>query len=166
MSVVGTESNSDMIAAFVGAAGTVLAALVVTVAGSFITRRYTRERDRQDKESQWRSHAIEITKLDAERQMKQWERDGGVPLEPFILTFLANYRDLSDLGSMTPRELYLKIRKDRIASPRTGGASNLDRKNVAVCAGEDRISPHPRVFLAIPAGGRVLCPYCNRSFTA
>jgi hypothetical protein len=33
------------------------------------------------------------------------------------LDFLANYRDLHELGSRTPAELYGKIQKDRINEP-------------------------------------------------
>jgi hypothetical protein len=110
------------------AGGTVLAALAIGVAGGLISNRYSRERDRQDKESQWRSHAIELTKLDLQRQI--WTREHrdtgredattdivGDPLRPSVLDFLANYRDLHELGSRTPAELYGKIQKDRINEP-------------------------------------------------
>jgi hypothetical protein len=105
-------------------AATLLAALIVSMVGTIgaalITKRLQQARDLQDRESQWRSHAIELTKLDAERLMKRREVTRE-PLEPFILTFLANYRDLSELGQYSPKELYLKILRDRITPPPDGG---------------------------------------------
>jgi hypothetical protein len=110
----------EIATAWITFAGTVAAAIVVslvgTVAAAWIAGRVQRERDRQDKESQWRSHAIELTKLDADRLMKRGEVTGQPPL-PLILTFLANYRDLSELGTLSPAALYEKILKDRISRP-------------------------------------------------
>ncbi|MGH7023443.1 MAG: hypothetical protein ACREEB_07615 [Caulobacteraceae bacterium] len=106
--------------AWIGAGGAVAAAVVAAIVGTIgatlVTRSFQRERDRQDKESQWRSHAIELTKLDADRLMKRGEQTSE-PVRPFILTFLANYRDLSELGELTPAALYEKIRKQRINTP-------------------------------------------------
>jgi hypothetical protein len=114
---------------FIQASGTLFAALAVGVAGGLISAYYSGERDRQDKESQWRSHAIELTKLDLQRQLwtrEHRERAGsgvegaamdGEPLRPSILDFLANYRDLHELGTRTPAELYDKILRDRIERP-------------------------------------------------
>jgi hypothetical protein len=101
------------------AVGTVSAALIVGVAGAIVSRRYTRERDLQDKESQWRDHAIELTKLDLERKLKTRPASTTTPMRPSILDFLANYRDLKELGETnTPRELYNTIEARRIqASP-------------------------------------------------
>lgn len=97
------------------ALGTILSALIVGVAGALISRRYARERDRQDKESQWRQHAIELTKLDLERKLKTRPVDDVGPLRPSILDFLANYRDLQELGLRTPAELYGTILEKRIS---------------------------------------------------
>lgn len=105
---------NEVAAAIIGLIGTLLGALIVVIAGGMITGRYARERDRQDKESQWRQHAIELTKLDIERKLKGHRPGTDPPLRPGILDFLANYRDLQELGKLTPKELYLKIEKDRI----------------------------------------------------
>ena len=96
------------------AIGTILAALIVGVAGGLISRHYARERDKQDKESQWRQHAIELTKLDLDRKIKSLPPDGLKSLRPSILDFLANYRDLQELGESTPKELYEKIINERM----------------------------------------------------
>jgi hypothetical protein len=98
----------------VEAAGTIVAALIVGVAGGLIGSRYTRERDRQDKESQWRDHAIELTKLDLERKLNTWPAESLQHVRPSIQDFLANYRDLKELDTLTPAELYAKIETDRI----------------------------------------------------
>jgi len=95
-----------------GATGTILAAIVVGIIGGAIAAWYQRRRDDQDKESEWRSHAIELTKLDAERKLKAWKE--GDSIRPFILDFLANYRDLQELDTKSPGELYSKILDDRI----------------------------------------------------
>jgi hypothetical protein len=108
-----TNSVLEFLGQVVAATGTVLAAVVVGVLGGLIAASYQRRRDAQDKESEWRSHAIELTKLDAQRKLKAWK--DGESIRPFILDFLANYRDLQELGEKTPGELYLKIKKDRIS---------------------------------------------------
>ena len=108
--------SADLIPNLIGAIGTILAALIVGVAGGLISHRYARERDQQDKESQWRQHAIELTKLDLERKLKSQPPETATPLRPSILDFLANYRDLQELGERTPRELYQKIMDTRIDS--------------------------------------------------
>jgi len=97
------------------ALGTIFAAAIVGIAGGLISHRYARERDKQDKESQWRQHAIELTKLDLERKLKSQPLESAKQLRPSILDFLANYRDLQELGERSPRELYEKIIKERIA---------------------------------------------------
>ena len=98
----------------VQAIGTVVAALIVGVAVALISIRYSRERDRQDKESQWRSHAIELTKLDMQRKLSTRKPKDKTRIRPSILDFLANYRDLQELGTVTPSELYKKIKETRI----------------------------------------------------
>lgn len=110
ISLIGVFGN------IISATATILAALIVGIAGAMIGQRYARERDRQDKESQWRQHAIELTKLDLERKIKTWPEEKKEHLRPTILDFLANYRDLQQLGEMSPKELYLKIIEDRIQS--------------------------------------------------
>jgi hypothetical protein len=103
-----------MLESTIQALATILAALIVGVAGGLISRQYARERDRQDKETQWRQHAIELTKLDLERKLKGQPPDGSKPLRPSILDFLANYRDLQELGEATPKALYEKIIMERM----------------------------------------------------
>lgn len=112
------KSLSPEVVSFLGdvaqAVGTLIAALIVGVCGALIARRHSRERDRQDRESQWRTHAIELTKLDLERKLKTSAPDGSVRLRPSILDFIANYRDLQELGARSPRDLYILIEEQRI----------------------------------------------------
>jgi len=103
---------ATIFAALCTCSGTIIAALIVGIAGGLVSTHYSRERDKQDKESQWRQHAIELTKLDLERKIKS---NLSQPLRPSILDFLANYRDLQELGGSSPKELYLKIEKSRIS---------------------------------------------------
>ena len=35
------------------------------------------------------------------------------------MDFLANYRDLQELGEKSPKELYLKLERDRITKPKS-----------------------------------------------
>ncbi len=128
--------DPQVLASLIQAVGTILGALIVGVAGGIITTRYNKARDRQDKESQWRQHAIELTKLDVERKLKwqdqaieliKLQADAKVkfdrsefdrPRAP-VLDFLANYRELVELrdneppGWRTPAELYDTILKQR-----------------------------------------------------
>lgn len=96
------------IAAFAGLLGA-----LVTV---FVTRFVLGPRDRQDREAEWRKHAIELSKLDLDRKLKTRAPDDTTPLRPSILDFLANYRDLQELGTKSPKELYLHIEEKRIAA--------------------------------------------------
>lgn len=105
------------------AAATVLAALIVGVAGALLGRIFSRMRDRQDRESQWRQHAIELTKLDQERKIRGAPPNSIPVLRPAILDFLANYRDLQELGDKTPRELYETILRSRIAERKASNPS-------------------------------------------
>lgn len=114
--------GKDILKGLIEASGTVFAALIVGVAGGLIGRRYSRERDRQDKESQWRQHAIELAKLDLERKLKSSVSLSNKTIRPSVLDFLANYRDLQELDHLTPKELYERIRKDRVASRQSGQA--------------------------------------------
>jgi hypothetical protein len=70
--VTDKEVLKDTIQGILQAIGTIVAALIVGIAGSLISRRYARQRDKQDKESQWRQHAIELTKLDLQRKLESW----------------------------------------------------------------------------------------------
>jgi hypothetical protein len=107
------KAKFQMWAAIVTAAGTVLGAIIVGVFGTLITRKYSREKDRQQKEGQWRDHAIELTKLDLERKLKRYDVDHNISLRPSILDFLANYRDLLDLDKVSPKALYRNILENR-----------------------------------------------------
>lgn len=108
-----------LLSSIVSGCATVLAALIVAVAGGLISGRYRQRRDLQDRESQWRDHAIELSKLDLQRKVKNREdrerqnKPVNEPLRPSILDFLANYRSLQELGTLTPKELYVKIREER-----------------------------------------------------
>ncbi len=108
------KAQLQMWAAIITASGTVLGAMIVGVFGTLITRKYSREKDRQEKEAQWRDHAIELTKLDLERKLKRYDVDHNIPLRPSILDFLANYRDLLELDKVAPKALYLNILEKRI----------------------------------------------------
>lgn len=101
------------IAALIGVAGTILAAVITAVIGKLIVG----ARDKQDREVEWRKHAIELTKLDLERKLKTRVPTDKNPIRPSILDFLANYRDLQELGEKTPKELYKLIMRQRITVP-------------------------------------------------
>ena len=106
------------IAAQYQALGTIIAALIGAVVGGGLTFFYNFYRAKQDKESEWRSHAIELTKLDIDVKLKTQELSKKQELiRPSILDFLANYRDLMELGEKTPKDLYLEILKNRISKP-------------------------------------------------
>jgi hypothetical protein len=115
------------IAAFAGLLGA-----LVTV---FVTRFVLGPRDRQDREAEWRKHAIELSKLDLDRKLKTRAPDDITPLRPSILDFLANYRDLQELGTKSPKDLYLDIEEKRIAArakpatpePPTGPRTGAER---------------------------------------
>lgn len=102
------------IAALAGLVGTI-AGVIGTFAGVLITRFVLTPRDKQDREAEWRTHAIELTKLDLQRKLGTRPPNSTDPIRPSILDFLANYRDLQELGERTPKELYLKIEADRIS---------------------------------------------------
>jgi len=115
------QTISQPTATALQAVATVVAAIIVGVFGAVLGRIFSRFRDRQDRESQWRQHAIELTKLDQERKIKTMPPNTILVLRPAILDFLANYRDLQELGMKTPKELYGTILKCRI-SERTATA--------------------------------------------
>lgn len=109
--------DEKIIAAIITGFATLASALIVGIAGTLITRIYGKQRDRQDKESQWRDHAIELTKLDLQR--KTLNNKNSEPLRPSILDFLANYRDLKELDKESPGDLYKKIWTKRIKKTKT-----------------------------------------------
>lgn len=103
--------------ALVGAIGAVIAAIVTAVIGKLIVTPFLGARDKQDREVEWRKHAIELTKLDLERKLRTRGESDTTPIRPSILDFLANYRDLQELGEKTPKELYKVIKTQRISAP-------------------------------------------------
>lgn len=109
------------------ATGTVVAAFIIGVAGALISRSYSRERDRQDKEAQWRSHAIELTKLDMQSKLATRDPKDQTRIRPSILNFLANYRDLQELGMVSPKDLYEKIIQNRINTKSNDPSTNTDQ---------------------------------------
>ena len=106
--------DAELLRNIIGPAATIASALIVSVAGGLIARSHSRERDRQDRESQWRQHAIELTKLELARKQQALSDDDSRALRPSILDFLANYRDLQELGERSPAQLYREILEKRI----------------------------------------------------
>lgn len=102
------------VAAVAGLIGT-LAGAAGTLLGVLLSRFVLSPRDLQDREVEWRKHAVELTKLDLDRKIRTRPPGDTRSLRPSILDFLANYRDLQELGATTPKDLYLKIERDRIA---------------------------------------------------
>ncbi|HEY0329870.1 MAG TPA: hypothetical protein VGC77_12310 [Rhodopseudomonas sp.] len=89
-------------------------AIATAVIGKLVVTPFLGARDKQDREAEWRKHAIELTKLDLERRLKTRDPNDKSRLRPGILDFLANYRDLQELGSRSPKELYAIITTQRI----------------------------------------------------
>jgi hypothetical protein len=102
-----------VIIAFSGAIG----AIITGVIGKIIVAPFLGARDKQDREVEWRKHALELTKLDLERKLKTRAANDTHPMRPSILDFLANYRELQELGAKTPAELYSVIMEKRINTP-------------------------------------------------
>ena len=107
--------------ATVTAVGTIAGALIVGIFGALISGKHSREKDRQDKEAQWRNHAIELTKLNVEQRLKAFEKAPSIELRPPIQDFLANYRDLIELDKVHPKAL-----SQNIAENRTGEIGNTE----------------------------------------
>src|SRR5215472_6731756 len=85
----------ELIKIAVGALGPIVAALIAGLAAAIITQRYTTQREAAeraavdlrhekdieglnrrhelDKESEWRSHAVELTKLEIQRKLELWK---------------------------------------------------------------------------------------------
>lgn len=114
----------------VTATASILGVIVAAILGKILATLWLNARDKQDKEVEWRNHAIELTKLDLERKIKTRKQDDHRPLRPCILDFLANYRDLQELGEFTPKELYLKIEQSRIKTPGVAEASEEANKKL------------------------------------
>jgi hypothetical protein len=95
------------IAALAGAIAAVLAAIVSAVVAKFVVTPFLGARDRQDREVDWRKHALE-------RKLRTRAPTDTDPLRPSILDFLANYRDLQELGVKSPKDLYETIRTKRV----------------------------------------------------
>lgn len=121
-----------VLAAVSGAIGAIVAAIITAVIGKIIVTPFLSARDRQDKEAEWRKHAVELTKLDLERKFKTRIDGDKRPIRPSILDFLANYRDLQELGSKTPKDLYNEILAKRISS--TGEASHAETQSKSLLA--------------------------------
>jgi hypothetical protein len=117
------------IAAVAGAVGAITAAIISSVVAKLVVTPFLSARDQMDRESEWRKHALELTKLDLERKIKTRRVGDTNQIRPSILDFLANYRDLQDLGKrkrskkyrfwarsklVTPGELYTTIKARRI----------------------------------------------------
>lgn len=109
---------------FLGVVVKAIASLLAVIIVGFFAKPFASiwlsARDKQDKEVEWRNHAIELTKLNLEGRMKLRETDHTIALRPSILDFLANYRDLQELGAKSPKELYSIIESSRIKkTPKT-----------------------------------------------
>ncbi|XUM23198.1 hypothetical protein ACRAVF_07290 [Bradyrhizobium oligotrophicum S58] len=102
------------VAAIAGACGAVAAAMITGLITKFFVTPFLGARDKQDKEVEWRKHAIELTKLDLERKIKTRQPTDTRSLRPSILDFLANYRDLRELDKASPRDLYIAIEATRV----------------------------------------------------
>ena len=113
--------TGPVVIGFVAAVAAVVAAVVGPVITAIVSKLYLGARDKQDRETEWRKLAVELTKLDLERKLACRLPNDTTPIRPVILDFLANYRDLSELGKrtagkkLTPGELYEKIKADRIS---------------------------------------------------
>jgi hypothetical protein len=105
-----------VLAALAAATGAIAAAVVTGILGKIIVSPFLSARDRQDREAEWRKHALELTKLDLERKLRTRGAGDTSRIRPSILDFLANYRDLQELGTKTPKDLYIDILDRRITS--------------------------------------------------
>ena len=108
--------------------GTVITALATLVGitltallGKLLGAAWLSARDRLDKETEWRNHAIELTRLETQKKIERFKLDQSIQLRPSILDFLAIYRDLQELGNKSPKELYREILDKR--------TKDIDRSN-------------------------------------
>jgi hypothetical protein len=109
-----SPATLSVIVGLIGATGAILGAIITSIIAKFFVTPFLGARDKQDREVEWRKHAIELTKLDLDRKLKTRQASDTSPIRPSILDFLANYRDLQELGDKTPKELYEIIRAKRI----------------------------------------------------
>lgn len=140
-----SDAELKAITALAQAIATVLSALIIGVAGAFITSLFNRRRDAEQRESWWRGHALELTKLDLERKLGTRNPQTAVPLRPSILDFLANYRDLQQLGDLTPAALFQKIEEDRVSEPDEIPASSMSWRKGFL----DVLAEHPEQRVAL-----------------
>jgi len=148
--------------AWIGLTGAVAGAALTSIGallGAVVTNRRNRRRDAQDRESEWRSHAVELAKVENERLIEARKNNPNIKLEPTIFNFLALYRDLHLLNDMTVEELYAKIVANNLIEPKEEPTAV---RAVAACAGPN--DDHPKVFLAVD--GSATCPYCSKKFVA
>jgi hypothetical protein len=140
----------SIIVSVIGAIGAILGATIAGIIGKVLVTPFLGARDRQDREIEWRKHAIELTKLDLDRKLKTRAATDTTPLRPSILDFLANYRDLQELGVRTPKDLYNIIKANRIttSAPKTGttdanltGTGTGSGPSVALLDGLSNLSP-------------------------
>ncbi|WPJ96357.1 hypothetical protein SH580_01405 [Coraliomargarita algicola] len=108
--------SADLIGPISQAVGTIASAIIIGVIATRLQRKYQKEKDRQDRDAQWRQFAIDLTRLELERKIEVYKADKGSSKEirTVIDDFLAFYRDLNELGptgngSKTVRELYIDI---------------------------------------------------------
>lgn len=182
--VSGSSSPTGLIEiakVIIGALGPVIAALIVGIAGALITSHYARERERieseavdnrhqkdllalqkrhdLDKESEWRSHAVELTKLEFERKLEAWKADHSPkkdPLRPVILDFLATYRDLSELDRVTPKDLYGIIKAGRISrTPKVIENAPAGAQQASAKPTLDAATENPEIKAAAPEVGSI-----------
>lgn len=111
-----------LIGTVVTAAAALIGAVLAAAIANLLSKRWLSARDRQDREVEWRKHALELTKLDLERKLKTRRRYDKTPIRPSILDFLANYRDLQELGTSSPKDLYEKILTSRISARSNSGS--------------------------------------------
>jgi hypothetical protein len=105
------QGTVSAIATMSGAIGAIISCIITIIIGKVLLS----ARDKQDKEVEYRKHAIELTKMDLERKLRTIQNKPKLPLRPSILDFLANYRDLQELNRTNVKELYLKIEEKRIS---------------------------------------------------
>lgn len=111
-----TENGIKVLIATLEAFGSIGAAIILGIVANRIRDRYQKEKDRQDKDAQWRQHAIDLTRLELERKIEQFKKSTqpDLPIRSVIDDFLAFYRDLNELGptgegQKSVKELYLEI---------------------------------------------------------
>ena len=103
----------DLLGTIITAVATMVGIVLTALLGKILSSAWLTARDRLDRETEWRNHAIELTKLDAQRKIERFKLDNTIKLRPPVLDFLANYRDLQELGEKTTKDLYLDIQRQR-----------------------------------------------------